>query len=337
MPLVSVVMPVHNAATTVARAVASVQTQTLADWELIVVDDGSTDATREILLEFALNDPRLRVLNIARHGIVAALNEGIAAANGEFIARMDADDESHPHRLAAQADYLQKHSACGLVSCCVEFGGDRAKSAGYALHVDWTNGLLTAEQIALNRFVEAPFAHPSVMFRRTLVEDHGGYREGDFPEDYELWLRWLDADVLMAKLPETLLTWHDLPERLSRRDARYAVEAFYQLKAKWIAAWLRRELPPSREIWVWGAGRPTRNRAAYLAEHGVRVAGYIDIDGKKIGGSAGGVPVVGPEKLPPVNTIFVLGYVGKRDAREDIRQRLRATGRSERRDFLVCA
>ncbi|MDP1580523.1 MAG: glycosyltransferase [Candidatus Didemnitutus sp.] len=330
-------MPLHNAATTVARAVASVQTQTLADWELVVVDDGSTDTTREILLEYALNDPRLRVLNIARHGIVAALNEGIAAANGEFIARMDADDESHPQRLAAQVEYLQKHAACGLVSCAVAFGGDRTKSAGYALHVDWTNSLLTPEQIALNRFVEAPLAHPSVLFRRTLVEDHGGYREGNFPEDYELWLRWLDAGVEMAKLPETLLTWHDLPGRLSRCDARYAVEAFYQLKAKWIAAWLRRELPPSREIWVWGAGRPTRQRAAKLAEHGVRVAGYIDIDAKKIGHRVGGVPVVAPQKLPPVHTSFVLSYVGNRGAREDIRRQLRATGRSEGRDFLVCA
>ncbi|MDP2138370.1 MAG: glycosyltransferase [Candidatus Didemnitutus sp.] len=337
MPLVSVVMPVHNAAATVARAVSSVQTQTLRDWELIVVDDGSTDSTREHLLEYSLNDPRLRVVTIDRRGIVAALNAGLAVATGEFVARMDADDESAPPRLAAQARFLQTNGDCGLVGCRVGFGGDRAVSAGYALHIEWINSLLTPREIALNRFVEAPFAHPSVMFRRTLVEDHGGYVEGGFPEDYELWLRWLDAGVPMAKLPEILLTWHDLPGRLSRTDKRYSPEAFYQLKAKWIAEWLRHDVVASREIWIWGAGRPTRKRAAHLAEHGIRIAGYLDIDARKTGRDVGGVPVVLPEEMPSAERCFVLSYVGNRGARDYNRNELKAAGRVEGRDFLLCA
>lgn len=356
-------MPVHNAAATVARAVASIEAQTLTDWELLAVDDGSTDASQEILLELAANDSRVRVLTITRSGIVAALNAGLAAAEAPLVARMDADDESHPDRLAEQAAFLAANPDFGLVSCQVEFGGDRAVSAGYALHVDWLNSIATPDEIALNRFVESPFAHPSVMFRRGLIEECGGYRDGAFPEDYELWLRWLDADVRMGKVPKPLLTWHDAPARLSRTDARYDPEAFFRLKAGYVAKWLQKDqlqralwaspriwlagktdvkrvedtTPAPRKIFVWGAGRPTRKRAASLSEHGVVIGGYVDIDGKKTGKKVGGVPVIAPAELPPAGEVFVLGYVSMRGAREWIRADLTKRGYVEGRDFLMCA
>src|SRR5262249_32920006 len=163
-----------------SRAITSVQAQTFRDWELLLVDDGSTDETAEILARHAADDPRLRVIAQPHAGVVAALNTGLAAARGEFIARMDADDVSHPERLAEQLAFLAapRNADICLVGCQVEFGGDRTASAGYALHVDWMNTLLEPEAIALNRFIESPFAHPSVMFRRELVARHGGYRAG---------------------------------------------------------------------------------------------------------------------------------------------------------------
>lgn len=339
-PAVSVVLPVRNGAATIGRAVASVQNQAFAEWELLVVDDGSSDETYEIVAGIARDDSRVRVLATDGRGIVAALNAGLAAARGEFIARMDADDHSLPDRLAAQVDFLREavNLDIGLVSCRVALGGDRMASAGYALYVDWINALLTPEQIALNRFVESPLAHPSVMFRREVVERHGGYRDGDFPEDYELWLRWLDAGVKMAKVPEELLCWNDSPERLSRRDSRYDPEAFFRVKAEWIAREVKR-ISGARRLLVWGAGRPTRKRAAHLAAHGVRIAGYIDVDAKKTTAAIGGtgLPVIGYEALSPPEDAFVLGYVTSRGAREFIRAELRARGFVEGRDFLMCA
>lgn len=351
------VLPVRNAAATVARAVASIRAQTLPDWELIAVDDGSTDGTRGVLRELASREPRMVVFEREHAGVTAAANAAMAAARGDFIARMDADDESHPERLAAQAAFLETaaNRDVGVVGCLVEFGGDRATGEGYARHVDWVNSLVTPDDIALNRFVEAPLANPSVMFRRELVARHGGYRHGDFPEDYELWLRWLDAGVRMAKVPRTLLTWHDAPTRLTRIDARYDPEAFFRVKAEWIARWLvaarvsvsshgtgsQETLTrcDTREIYVWGAGRPARKRAAHLTAHGVRIEGYIDVDAKKTGRGVGGtgLPVIAPEALPPPGTIFVLGYVARRGVREDVRARLHARGYVEGRDFLMCA
>ncbi len=339
VPRVSIVLPVRNAARTIARAVASLRSQTLAGWELIVVDDGSTDGTRPILHELSREETRMTVIEITAAGVAAAANVGAAAARGDFVARMDADDVSHPERLATQLAFLEAppNQTVGVVSCLVEFGGDRATGAGYALHVDWLNSLVTPEEIALNRFVESPLANPSAMFRRELVALHGGYRDGDFPEDYELWLRWLDAGVRIAKVPRMLLTWHDAPTRLTRTDARYAPEAFFRLKAPWIARELAR-VAGGRKIFVWGAGRHTRKRASHLERHGVHIAGYVDVDAKKTGRGIGGTgaPVLDGESLPPPGEIFVLSYVTTRGAREYNGAKLVARGYEAGRDFLLC-
>lgn len=335
-PRVSVLLPVRNGAATLARAIESIRAQTCRDWELLVVDDHSTDETPGLLAGLERNEARLRVLVPPAPGLVPALNVGLAAARGEFVARMDADDAAHPERLAAQCALLDAEPGLGLVGCQVDFGGDRNAQAGYALHVAWLNTLTTPEAIALNRFVESPLAHPSVMFRRTLVAQHGGYAAGDFPEDYELWLRWLDAGVRMAKVPRVLLTWHDAPTRLSRSDPRYSPDAFFRTKAPWLARELARTAA-ARPLWIWGAGRPTRRRAATIEAHGCRISGYIDVDAKKhtpaIGGR--GPAVVAPSGIP--RDAFVLGYVSSRGARDLIRAALEASGRSEGRDFLMCA
>jgi glycosyltransferase involved in cell wall biosynthesis len=334
------VLPVRNAAGTVARAIRSIQGQTWRDWELVVIDDGSTDETPALIARAAAEDERIRVLTRPSDGLVAALDAGIAAARSGLIARMDADDESHPGRLAEQVAFLSapENRAIGVVGSLVEFGGDRAAAAGYALHVDWTNTCTTPETIALNRFIESPLVNPSTMLRRELIARHGGWRDGDFPEDYELFLRWMDAGVRMAKVPRVLLTWHDAPTRLTRRDARYDPEAFFRVKAEWIAREVGR-VAGGRKIFVWGAGRPTRKRAHALVAHGVAIAGYIDVDAKKMTPAIGGTgaPVIAAAELPPPGKIFVLGYVSSRGAREFIRNELRARGYAEGRDFLMCA
>lgn len=334
-PRVSVLLPAFNALATLPRAVATIRAQTFTDWELLAVDDGSTDRTVEWLRTQAAQEPRLKVISQPHAGIVAALNRGLAEARGEFIARMDADDESLPERLAEQVALLDAQPAVGVAGSLVEFVGDHAASKGYALHVDWLNSVVTPEQIALNRFVEAPFAHPSVMFRRELVERHGSYRDGDFPEDYELWLRWLEADVRMAKVPCVLLRWHDLPARLSRTDPRYDVESFYRLKAEHLARWLHANVPSDRKLLAWGAGRVTRKRVKLLEAHGITVSAYVDIDPNKLGRSRAGHLVLAPGQIP--GGAFVLGYVAKRGAREDCRARLGQRGFVEGRDFLFVA
>lgn len=335
-PRVSVVLPARDAANTIVGALESLRQQTWENWELWVVDDGSRDQTATRVEAAARQDPRIHLLRQSPAGLVPALTAGLQQAHGAFIARMDADDWSHPDRFRAQVALLESSPDLGVVGCRVEFGGDPIANAGYALHVDWLNSLVSAEQIALNRFVESPFAHPSAMFRRDLLGRWGGYREGPFPEDYELWLRWLEAGVRMAKVPETLLRWNDSPNRLSRTDPRYDSEAFSRIKAAYLAPALER-IRHGRQVWVWGAGRLTRVRAEHLSAHGIRIHGYIDIDPNKTGRTLNGRPIVAPADLPSPKDAVVAGYVAKRGARELDRSLLIARGYREGEDFWMAA
>lgn len=337
-PRVAVALPAYNAAATLPAAIRSVQQQTEQDWELLVVDDGSADDTWQVLTDFARQDDRIKTLrHAANRGIVAALETALAAASAPLVARLDADDTCLPERLSRQIGFLHAHPEVGLVGCRVAFGGDREAHAGYAKHVDWTNGLLSPADIRLNRFVESPFAHPSVMFRRELVAQFGGYRDGPFPEDYELWLRWLDAGVAMAKIPETLVVWNDPPDRLSRTDPRYSFRAFYETKAEYLARWLARHNPRHPDIVIWGAGRETRKRAEFLVGHGVRITHYVDIDPRKIGQVIHSRPVLAEDQLPGPDLAFVVSYVSSWGARDDIRQRLCARGYREGDHFVMGA
>lgn len=338
MPAITVLLPVWNGEATLASALDSLVEQTFSDFELLVIDDGSTDASPAIAAACAARDARVRVLTLPHGGIVAALNAGLAAASAPLIARMDADDQSAPTRLARQFERLQADPELGLVSCLVAHGADPERdTTGYAYYVDWINQHVTPEAIARVRFAESPLAHPSVMFRRELVERHGGYREGNFPEDYELWLRWLEAGVQMAKVPETLLVWNDRPDRLSRTAPACGLEAIYELKTAYLARHLAAVNPAHPEIVIWGAGKTSRKRAALLEAHGVRIKAYIDIDPKREGKTVRGMPIHMPSAITDPSFGFVVSYVGKRGAWSTIQPPLIARGYVEGEHFLMAA
>src|SRR5690606_38519156 len=195
---------------------------------------------------WAARDTRIRLLHEPRIGIAHALNPGLAHATGRYIARMDADDICHPERLAKQVAYLDAHPEVGVLATRSAFATTVERSAGMAAFVQWQNAILSPHDHFVKRFVDAPVAHPTVVFRRELVQQHGGYDTGPLPEDHELWLRWMDAGVRFAKLPHALLTWNDHPGRLSRTHRNYGADAFFATKAVWLAGWLQPRL----------AGRP---------------------------------------------------------------------------------
>ena len=357
--MISVLLPVRNAASTLPDALDSLLCQSFEDLEIIAVDDGSDDrldgrpgenpggskppdapetsATRAVLLEYARNDRRLRVLGIKHGGIVQALNHGLAVAGGAYIARMDADDVSHPERLQKQVDLLRQNPEVGLVACRAAFGGNADQAGGYKRHLDWTNTLLSHDQISQGRFRESPLVHPTVLFRKELAHRFGGYRDGPFPEDYELWLRWLSLGVRMAKLPETLYVWNDPPDRLSRTHPRYGVREFYAVKAAYLARWLAKHNPHHPRIMVMGAGRITRRRAEMLLDHGVEITDWLDIDPRKINRRVAGRPVIHRNDAPLPGRAFLVSYVAGHGGAEDIEQFLSGRGYLPGRDYLFAA
>lgn len=336
-PRVSVLLPVHNEECFLEQAVESILRQTESSFELILVDDGSTDGSPALLERLAQGDRRIKPIHQPHAGIVAALNRGMREASGRYVARMDADDLAHPERLRLQAGYLDLHPDIGMVGSRVEYLGDAGRNRGLAVFVEWSNSLTDSRDIDLYRFVETPFVHPSVMFRRELTERLGTYRDGPFPEDYELWLRWLEGGVRMAKLEETLLSWRERPQRLTRTDSRYSVEAFYRTKAPYVYRWLEKHNPRHPAVIVWGSGRTSRKRLRFLTDLGVRVEAYVDIDPRKIGYRIEGARVMTPDELPAAGACFVLQWVASRGARAEIEAELAGRGFRLGRDYLPCA
>lgn len=337
-PAVSVLMPVRNGAATLAACLDSIQAQTLADFELLVMDDGSTDGTGDLVSARARGDGRIRVSSGPRRGLVACLNAGLELARAPLVARMDGDDIMDPERLALQRDFLEEHPDVAVVASRVEAFPADGTGAGMEEYLRWQNACVARQALRDEIYVECPITHPSAMFRRDAVLDAGGYRDGDFPEDYELWLRLTQRGCSMAKIDRCLLRWRQRDDSLSRVDPRYSRGAFDRLRARYLARDGR--LGGGRALVFWGAGRRTRRRAdhliARLAAMGVSPLAWIDVDPRKLGGCIQGAPVVAPEWLEGREPRpFVLCWVASHGARDSIGAALEAMGYGRGVDYLA--
>ena len=337
--MVSVVLPCRNAARYLDEALQSIHAQTFQDWELVVVDDGSTDGTADLLNRWARRDHRIRrVVNSGSAGIVGALNTGWKAARGELIARMDADDVAHPNRLAHQVAYLESHPEVALVSCQVDLRAEGGSSPGWERYIHWCNSCIEHEDIVRGIFIESPVPHPSILIRRSWLVQVGGYRDAGWPEDYDLWFRLWRIGARFGKVPERLLTWRDHRERWSRRDPRYSPEAFRRLKAHMLA---RTVLVGRDALFIWGAGQVGPRIARHLSEEGYMPEAFVDIDPKKIGRTRRWRPVLSPEEFrlrwSRFRAPLLLAAVGTPGAREEIRARLEQWGMVETQDWWAVA
>jgi glycosyltransferase involved in cell wall biosynthesis len=334
VPAVSVLLPCYNAAATLREALDSLSRQSLTDFEIVAVDDGSSDKTAEILDHRASTDPRLRIITQPHSGIIKALNRGLAACRAPYVARMDSDDCSLPERLALQAAYLDRHPVTAVVSCLVSGFPAGGVRQGLLIYIDWLNSLVRDEDMRREIFIESPMAHPSVMFRKVWVERVGGYQEHGWAEDYDLWLRLYSAGARFAKVEQVLLQWRERPERLTRTDGRYSLENFLRAKAHYLA---RGPLAERDAVIIWGAGMVGRRLSKHLLRHDLPLAAFIDIDPAKIGRTRRGLPILAPEALPDLWRQYanpaLLAAVGARGARALIRQRLNAVGLREGIDW----
>lgn len=279
--------------------------------------------------EAASADRRIVLVNEPTPGIAHALNTGLKFCTGAYVARLDADDTMPINRLELQSGYLDLHPDVGLVSGQVRFVTN--EGTGYDHYVQQINGWQSHEQMYRYRFVESPVAHPSVMFRRTLIDRFGGYSMDNLPEDYELWLRWLESGIRFGKVHEVVLDWYDSPGRLSRTHDNYARRAFDEVRLRYLA----RALPPltaGRPLWVCG-GRYARRKSARLKSLGVHVTGIVDVIDRRLE-TLGSMTY---EQLPAPGGIFLLSMVSNRDGYRVVEEVLTQRAYVAERDFVLAA
>lgn len=339
MRRVSILMPCRDAARHLDAATTSIREQSFRDFEVVAVDDGSTDGTLERLQRWAREDPRVRVLPTAPRGLVPALATGLAAARAPIVARMDADDIAAPDRLEKQLELMDADPRLAACGTGVEYFPAHRVRGGARRYQTWINGLVTHEQIERDIFVECPIPHPTLLARRHVLLAVGGYRDPGWPEDYDLVLRLWAAGYRMAKVPETLLRWRESPVRASRTDPRYSDAGFRRVKIHF----LQRTLLAGRDAIIVGAGPVGKAFARDLIDAGARVAAFLELNPNKIGQRIHGAPVLEHHDLSrfldrhPGPRPLVLAAVGQEGAREEVRAGLRRQGLVELADFVAVA
>jgi glycosyltransferase involved in cell wall biosynthesis len=348
-PAVSVLLPVHDADATLGACLRSLQRQSEARWECVLVDDGSQDTSADLAAAFAARDPRIRVLRQAHRGLVAALRLGLDACRAPFIARMDADDWMHRDRLALQLSMLSQEREIAAIGCGVRLFPRVAQEEGIERRVRddgtlvrsgrrgyeaWLAGIHSPEDVAREAFVECPIPHPTLFARREVLCRYG-YRDVAWPEDYDLVLRMLEAGERLANHPRRLLGWRDSPDRLSRRSERYAIDRFIACKAAFLASGLLAET--SRYI-LWGYGETGRALRKALLVHDKTPSLIVELHPRRIGQWIHGAEVIKPEDLaelderPPL-----LASVAGEGPRNQIRAALGKMGMREGREFVCVA
>ncbi len=337
-PRISVLLPVRDGLPYLEECLESLAAQTFPDFEVVAVDDGSTDGSRDVLAAWAGRDRRFRLLVRRPAGLVAALNRGLAECRAPLVARMDADDRCDPRRLELQLAALAAEPPLDVVSCLVCHFPEEDVGEGFRRYEKWLNGLLEHEDILRERFIESPLPHPSVLCRKPVLLEVGGYRDEGFPEDYDLWLRLAATGARFGKVPEVLLHWREHGQRLTRTDPLYAVERFLACKARHLAAG---PLAGADRVVVWGAGSTGRRLAKHLQREGAALVAFLDVDPKKIGRRLRGLPIEEVERLPTLlggaRRGIVVTAVGSHRARALIRARLAELDLVETRDFWCAA
>ena len=336
-PIASVVLPYRNSEKTLERCLNSILKQNFTCWELLAINDHSTDSSEEIVLRKMKSDHRIYNLKNKETGIVSALNLGLEKARGEIIIRMDSDDSMNLKRVGEQVRFLEANPKTGLVASKVSYISDSAESfdgRGYAFYVKWLNQVMANNEIENHRFEESPLAHPSVAFRKSIVLTNGGYREGDFPEDYELWLRWLSMGITMAKIDSVLLYWYDSPSRLSRQDKRYSQEAFQKIKAGHFSFWIRQKSLGNRKLSALGTGKVAKKQILWLNNHGVKIEKYYEVNPKKIGSTHQDSPICHFNEINSSGAEFIIILYCPRSAKYEIRKFLENKDLKIAKDFL---
>ncbi len=332
LPKISVILPFYNSETTLKRAINSIAAQSFTNFECILIDNNSVDGSVEIAQKVINSDNRFKLVYEKQQGVMFASNKGFEASRGTYVARMDSDDWAHPQRLELQNRFLDNNTTYGAVTAQVKHISHSQNAGGMARFVEWSNAIITYEEILLNQFTEMPIVNPTAMWRRKTAMENGMYRHGDFPEDYEMWLRWLSNGVKIHKLDVVLLNWYDSEGRLSRTNDIYSYGAFYKIKTKYLTGWLKKHNQFYPDVAIWGASKISRRRSKLLENHGINICCYIDT--KKYGRQIS-KKVYYYKDIPSHKDIFVLTYIKQKEAREEVREYLTTKGFVEGINFLV--
>jgi glycosyltransferase involved in cell wall biosynthesis len=326
-PRISVILPFKNSREFFEEAVQSIENQTLEDWELILVDNGSKDGSKSMAKNFEKRDSRIKLIQFPFKGVAGAFNYGFKESRAPIIARMDSDDIAQPERLEKQLNSLMSHNMAGLHYSRVKSIG--RSSIGWLRYLVWQNSHLQQIQIYQDRFVEMPVCNATLMATRESFLKIGLYKEGTYPEDYDFFLRACSLKVPIQKISQPLLLWRDHPNRLTRTHKGYSREKFFEVKAKYLFRYSSLKNRKHPVISIWGTGKNARKYLELLEKEGFRFARFFDLRSGEFK----------RRKIEPYEKIqkgeFLVSLVGNRGAGWKIENYLSQRGMEKGVDFIL--
>lgn len=329
-PAVSVILPFSKEENWLLESSNSLLQQTFTDFELLLTGNNTNDETLQLAKKISAGDKRIQLVEKEGHHLGQVLNSVIPLARGKYIARMDADDFALPDRLQRQFEHLENNPGIGLSAVATGPHPSAVTGEGFLNFMHWQNSLIHTEAHYQFRFVEATVAHPAVMMRREIF-DAAGYYPEQGPEDFGLWLQWMNAGVRFEKIPEILLYWRDHADRLSRTGTAYAAEAFTQVKIQYAAPVILQHAG-QRNIILCGAGKEAWAKKMRWEAAGIRFHGYSDLLQRNRD-----LPYYDPEKIGHDKNAYYISLLHGRGKAAEMQAFFQSRGLIPDADYLLAS
>ncbi|WP_036384606.1 glycosyltransferase family 2 protein [Muricauda sp. MAR_2010_75] len=329
-PKVSICIPFKDTVHFLPECLDSILNQTYKNWEILAVNDHSSDYGFELLGSYADKDHRIKVFNNSGKGIIPALRTAYKHSSGDFITRMDSDDIMKPYRLETMVKSLLKsgksHAAVGQV----KYFSDRGISNGYERYEAWLNKLTSKGANYSEIYKECVIPSPCWMVYREDFEACGAFRPNRYPEDYDLTFRFYEKGLKIIPCNEVLHLWRDYDTRTSRTHEHYAQNYFLDIKLHYF---LKLDYDKNRPLVIWGAGSKGKTIAQGLLEQQTDFTWLCD-NPKKIGKNIYEKELVHFEALKNLDNPQSIVTVANEDAQQEIKGFLSGLGQQPMLDYF---
>lgn len=329
-PLVSILIPFKNTEKFLRDCLDSILEQNYKNWEVLAIDDYSSDGSRLLLESYSDQDIRIKVLTNKGNGIIHALRTAYSNSSGEFITRMDSDDIMVPSKLSTMVNDLRTNGSGHLALGLVKYFSDLGISNGYARYEDWINGLTRLGRNYTEIYKECVIPSPCWMAYRKDLDECGAFQSDFYPEDYDLTFRFYEKKIKCIPCNVLLHYWRDYKTRTSRTSEHYAQNYFLGIK---MHHFLRLDYDSSRTLTIWGAGTKGKEIAKELLEKGVPFHWLCD-NPKKIGKEIYGQKMVHFDTLRKLKNPQSIVTVANGEAQTLIRHYFSQLGQRPMTDYF---
>ncbi len=329
-PLVSILTPFKNTERFLDECITSILNQTYTNWELLIVDDHSTDNSYDIVNQFSIVNSKIRLFKNKGNGIINALQTAFKASSGTFITRMDSDDLMLPNKLEVLVNNLQQYGKNHVAIGCVKYFNKEGVGPGYKSYETWLNELTFKGINYSEIYKECVIPSPCWMIHKEDLLACGGFSYNLYPEDYDLTFRFYKHNYKCIPCKTTIHKWRDYSTRTSRTHKHYAQNHFTTLK---VHHYLDIDYNPNKTLVIWGAGNKGKIMASLFLERNIPFKWICD-NPNKIGKKIYGVTMLGFETLEYIQQPQSLITVANKKSQKEIRQYLHKLNLKPFEDYI---